>query len=422
MFDPDGRLICATPHYSNLSAYFPADDGTFGVRLVAPRKLVRTNIATGSGGYFGIVEFSARHVAGFIRPATDAKIGITLRQGGQLIPLATERSDNPIARIIRVSVPVAGGQFSLEIRMPINPIGALEILLILLPILMWASGAVIGWFVVERLLLHPLGQMQKAISAFNAGDGPLLIPKLRTPALEISALGESFLHATEALTRHERELAEALARQKLLTREVHHRVKNNLQVVSSLINLHARGAQEPLVTEAYSSIQRRVDALAVVYRNYYAELEQSVGVSLRTLIGEIASNLRASSNSPERSSAIGLNLMTASASQDSAVPIAFLITEIVELIMLRDPAAPISISLGPIRDEPERACLSISSPALMESASAGAPAAERFQRIIGGLARQLRSHLDLDVDEGRYTVEIRILSDVVPIDQDNDLV
>src|SRR3546814_11954106 len=51
----------------------------------------------------------------------------------------------------------------------------------------------------------------------------------------------------------------------------------NLQVISSLINFHARGARTAEVVTAYASIQRRVDALAVVHRNHFAEMEENRG-------------------------------------------------------------------------------------------------------------------------------------------------
>ena len=414
MFDPDGRMVCATPRYSGLIAYFPIDADGYEVRLSGSGGLVRTNISTATGGYFGIAEYDARTIERTLLPP-QAKtpgngIGIILWQGSRSIALATEHSDNPLDRIVSVSVPVAGGQFGLEVRMPAAPIGALEILLILLPILMWAAGAIIGWIVVERLLLYPLGQMRRAVAAFNEGSGPLVLPRLTTPAHEIRELGQSFSDATRALTRHEHELAEALKHQKLLTREVHHRVKNNLQVVSSLINLHARGATSPAVAEAYASIQRRVDALAVVHRNYYAELEENHGVSLRTLIGEIASNLRASATNGGSEASITLDLMPAYASQDSAVPVAFLITEIVELALENQPATPIAISLTPIEGVSGKASLSIVSPALGGASRREGPSVERFQRIVNGLARQLRSPLGHDVAKGSYGVSINILT------------
>lgn len=70
-------------------------------------------------------------------------------------------------------------------------------------------------------------------------------------------------------------------------------MKNNLQVISSLINFHARGATGPEAMAAYASIQRRVDALAVVHRHHFAELEDNRGLNLRTMIGELAANIRA---------------------------------------------------------------------------------------------------------------------------------
>jgi two-component system, sensor histidine kinase PdtaS len=409
MYNSGGRQVCATRSFAKVPAYLPSDEIGFDIRVVKERQLLLTTIASANGRYFGIAEFPARAITTLLPSPKDTRPGVVLRQGSQAITLRQEQSSNPIDQIISVVVPVAGGQLGLEMRMPAAPLATVDVLLILMPILMWAAGGIIGWIVVERLLLRPLGQMQRAIAVFSRGEGPLALPRLKTPAREIRELGESFLQATETLTAHENELAEGLANQKRLTREVHHRVKNNLQVVSSLINLHSRGAASDAVTEAYASIQRRVDALAVVHRNHYAELEDHQGVSLRALIGEIASNLRASATQDAMHTAITLNIMSGSANQDVAVPIAFLITEIVELVMICGPRSNVAISLTPVAGNPARGLLSISSPSLANTVCLEGAFVERFQRIAGGLARQLRAPLDHDVAGGRYAIEIPIM-------------
>jgi two-component sensor histidine kinase len=132
-----------------------------------------------------------------------------------------------------------------------------------------------------------------------AASGPL-------PAAEIRELGETFRAISRTVAIHEAGLAEGLVRQTKLTREVHHRVKNNLQVISSLINFHSRGATSPDAATAYASIQRRVDALAVVHRNHFAEMEENRGLNLRTMIGELAANIRATA--PEDNAGLGITL------------------------------------------------------------------------------------------------------------------
>ena len=72
-------------------------------------------------------------------------------------------------------------------------------------------------------------------------------------------------------------MAEALEGQRRLVREVHHRVKNNLQVVASLLNIHGRSADSPRPGPLMSAIGRRVDALSVVHRNHFAEIEENAG-------------------------------------------------------------------------------------------------------------------------------------------------
>ena len=123
----------------------------------------------------------------------------------------------------------------------------------------------------------------------------------------------------------EREALDALEGQRRLVREVHHRVKNNLQVVASLLSIHGRSADRPEAKAAYSAIGRRVDALSVVHRHHYAEMEENRGISLRPLLTELAADLRSSAPSDARGMRFELNLDSPNTTQDVAVAAAFLL-------------------------------------------------------------------------------------------------
>jgi len=226
------------------------------------------------------------------------------------------------------------------------------------------------------------------------------------PAQEIRELGETFGSLSRTLILHEAGLAEGLVRQTKLTREVHHRVKNNLQVISSLINLHSRGAQAEEAARAYASIQRRVDALAVVHRHHFAEMEDNRGLSLRAVIGELASNIRATS--PEGSKlAILLEIEPFLVSQDNAIAIAFLLTEIIELAIGISPSAQLTLSVR-AADTPGTAILRVSSPALADGDALQSALARRYGRVMEGLSRQLRAPLHHDPLTGCYEIAVPV--------------
>jgi two-component sensor histidine kinase len=410
IYAADGRRICTDPRFSRWPGQPPRGQIGAETQLLEPAGILRVTVS-GPGGLFAIGELPGRAIADLARPHdTPGSYSLALKQGSAQLRLSDVPTEGPLDRRVIALVPVAGGQMALEMVVRTNPITALEMLMVLLPLLMWAAAAVIGWLVVERLLLSPLAQMQRSIAGYRAGDGPLVLPKMTTPAHEIRNLGEAFRKVTNDLASHEAELEQGLARQTRLTREVHHRVKNNLQVVSSLINLHARGVADSAVAAAYASIQRRVDALAIVHRNHYAELEENRGVSLRSLVGELAGNLRAMAPPEAARMTITLNMTPAFATQDVAVPIAFLITEIVELVTSCAPATSVAITLQPGATA-DRAILTIEAPGLDAEACVAHPTMDRFRRIVQGLARQLRSTLDHEEGSGRYEIEIAIVPD-----------
>src|SRR4029079_7023006 len=188
-----------------------------------------------------------------------------------------------------------------------------------------------------------------------------------------------------------------------LVREVHHRVKNNLQVVASLLNIHGRSATAPEARSAYAGISRRVGALSIVHRNHFAEMEENRGIALRPLLSELAAELRAGAPEPARKLAIDLELETVNTTQDVAVAVAFLVTEIVEYAMLNRPQDPVEISLR--RTSQLAARLMLGSPVLVPEDS-GQPEKAQFERIIAGLAKQLRSTLERKL--GRYSVDLPV--------------
>jgi len=75
----------------------------------------------------------------------------------------------------------------------------------------------------------------------------------------------------QAVSEHLRELEKALAQKTVLLQEVHHRVKNNLQIISSLLRMQGETVQHEAVTLALKESQMRVLSMALVHERLYSE-------------------------------------------------------------------------------------------------------------------------------------------------------
>lgn len=403
--DRAGHLLCGEPLPDPVA--LADSDMPIAAAILPDRGLVLA--ISGPGGDTSARAYFPRPFLEQIgRPSSRALVfGSALVLDEDALTLETIPDEGPLDRLdtMRTDLGVAGLALRTSVRSA--PITSSLVVAMLLPLLMWAAAAGIGWFVVDRLLIRPLRRLRAAVAAFQPGEviDPGTVNAL--PAQEIRELGDTFQAISRTVAEHEAGLAEGLVRQTKLTREVHHRVKNNLQVISSLINFHARSAKSADATEAYSSIQRRVDALAVVHRNHFAELEENRGLNLRTMIGELSANIRATA--PDRSQGLGISLDVDPflVNQDVAVAVAFLITEMIELAISCDPAAQIRVSIKPA-DDPSRATLRVVSRALVES-DALREAASRYGRVMEGLSRQLRAPLHHDPLVGAYEIAFAIV-------------
>ena len=118
---------------------------------------------------------------------------------------------------------------------------------------------------------------------------------------------------------------------------------------------------------------------------------------------ELAAELRVSAPDDARSFTVDLDLETVHTTQDVAVAVAFLVTEIVEFAMLRAPEEAVEVSLR--RTSELTARLDLTSQILTGQEGAD-PDHQQFERIVTGLAKQLRSTLERKL--GRYSVEFPV--------------
>lgn len=406
IFDRANRVLCGTAFPGASEVARDRSLGTPGARIV-PGEGIAVRVAGARRGVVAAAFFPARLLARVGRPSVfTPDYGATLLLGEERLPLLPLPRKQTLERHQTAVSPLGFADLALEMQVRSAPVGSPLILALLVPLLMWAAAAAIAWFVVDRLLLSPLQSLRAGIAAYAPGDEPDTSLYRALPAQEIRELGDTFRALSRTVAIHEAGLAEGLVRQTKLTREVHHRVKNNLQVISSLINFHARGAQSPEATAAYASIQRRVDALAVVHRYHFAEMEENRGVGLRAVLGELASNIRATAPEGTRLSIV-LDVAPLYATQDTAVAVAFLVTELIELAATCDSEAQLSLSLRPDAD-PARATLRVVSRALCDSDPLRDGLGNRFGRVIEGLTRQLRSMLHHDPMTGAYEITIAI--------------
>jgi two-component sensor histidine kinase len=401
----DGQRICevgTVPETRSLPLVAP---GAIALRLLPNEEELTFRVGISGGMATGALSIQE------LRDAADeaaAKVEtLVLRQGPNELPIVTRSAvQTSEKQFTTTRWPIANSQLEILVGTEIPGITTGDRLLLLLPVLMWLIAGLLSWVLVTRLFIRPLKFLQRSVAEYEPGDAELLLPRKLGPATEIQDLRDAFARAVTRVEESERNMAGALEGQRRLVREVHHRVKNNLQVVASLINIHGRSAETPHARAAYGSISRRVGALAIVHRNHFAEMEENRGISLRPLLSELAAELRATAPETSRSMRIELDLEGANTTQDVAVSVAFLVTEIVEFAMLRTPEDPVEISLR--RTSELTARLTLNSKVLNPDEE-GDREKVQFERIISGLAKQLRSTLERKL--GRYSVELPVFPD-----------
>ena len=281
----------------------------------------------------GTVAYLADQAGRLLGPADPEVLTLPDRDElGRLIGDADEVAtvDGPGGRMGFVAAPVAPGQLYALVGLPSPRWSWLErdlVLGVLAPVAMLALAVIGIWIATDYLVNRHVEALATAARAYAAGR-PAAWPSLRGAPSELRQLAAVLARTTGELGAREHELKASLGQKEALLREVHHRVKNNLQVVTSLLNLRAQAAASPAARAAMLEAQARVKALALVHRGLYEGEEPGTAeVELQSFLGELCSLLEDTVPGRAGEVEVRLDLQPARVAVDRAVPIALFVTE-----------------------------------------------------------------------------------------------
>ncbi|MBV8684753.1 MAG: sensor histidine kinase [Caulobacteraceae bacterium] len=146
----------------------------------------------------------------------------------------------------------------------VNPVSAL-----LLPLLAFALALTAVWGVADRGVVRWIAYLRRIAAIYARGRYSVHPVKAMSGPPEIRDLARTMDAMAGVIATRDHALKESLAEKDGLMREIHHRVKNNLQVISSLLNMQQRALADPAARAAMSDTRQRITALALIYRALY---------------------------------------------------------------------------------------------------------------------------------------------------------
>jgi two-component sensor histidine kinase len=268
-----------------------------------------------------------------------------------------------------------------------------------LPALVGIAGVLAIAMVMEGWILRWLVYLERLAKAYARGRYSLR-PRMmdRAPA-EFRALGDAVSDMAAAVDQRDKALRQAFDEQTMLLREVHHRVKNNLQIVGSLLSLQASRSDDPKVKDALQDALIRLDAMSLAQRFMQEDEERSV-VSARQLFESWVAQFRARIGQADRHIDFHVEVEDRSLPMELAAPLLLITTEAVMHAYRVTDDDPFTCRIGLTCGEGDHVILRLDLPLSVQLG------ADRTisRDLIQGYVRQLRGRLEVQ-DASRVVVE-----------------
>lgn len=191
----------------------------------------------------------------------------------------------------------------------------------------WLCGIGAAWIGTHRLVTRWTSSLRRMALSYANGNYSLK-PDLSRAPLEIRDLGQSLMLMASQVRDRETDLRISLDQKNMLLREVHHRVKNNLQLVLSMLNIRDKPGRQSGNRDMVADIRTRIRALALVHRYLY-EGDDVRHVELCTFLTDLCRMLVASVSPGDDRISLDLDIERLHVRAEHASSIGLLITEVV---------------------------------------------------------------------------------------------
>jgi len=181
---------------------------------------------------------------------------------------------------------------------------------------------------IHQYVIRPLKDLAGAVRRWRGGGAFTAALPSGMPS-EVAELSLAFSDATVRLAEREAQVRAALEERDLVMQEIHHRVKNNLQIVASLLNLQAGRIRQPEARAEFLSARNRVRALATLHRHLYAHGDLH-RINMRNFLTELCGQLFEAMGETEGDRiTLSIEASELEMASDQAVPLALIVTETV---------------------------------------------------------------------------------------------
>jgi len=226
---------------------------------------------------------------------------------------------------------IPGAVFAIGIWPQENPVSQTDRALaraVGFPLLTWLVGMATALFAARRLVIRPVRMLRDEMRRFARGQRDAAMVLAPGAALEIQDTVNTFNKLELIVARNESALALTAEGKLLLLREVHHRIKNNLQMISSIISIQRRKTIDPEVAKVLRSLQDRVLSIATVDQSLFTTGDVA-DVRADILIASIAKRLIEVNLEPGHGVQISTRFEVVMLHADQAGPLSLLANEAV---------------------------------------------------------------------------------------------
>lgn len=280
LVNTDGSIISATQGVESAPRYLPAG-ADLATLAASPEMTFNAQAADGSRRFFAVAP---------IVPGAVAAVG---SWPAEIVVL-----QRPLWRVVSLSFPIVMG----------------------------LVGLVVAYLGIMRLVIRHVDRLKSAMRQFALGridEGGLNLGPAPT---ELKEAERAFNRMASLVLQAEAQVANELEEKKILLHEVHHRVKNNLQLIASIMNMQMRQANTQEAVLLLESLQSRVRGLSLLHKTLYGH-ENMATVDTAEVIAAIMSEIEELARAQQAGAEVETHAVSVQLVPDQAVPLSMLVSE-----------------------------------------------------------------------------------------------